>query len=77
MCFIWGDAIRHPPEGLEEELKGDLKGLASLGTARFPLSLVFSPSPSEFYLESPYNSGKERNVAESLRHRVRSHRHLW
>ena len=45
VCFIWGDAIRHPPEGLEEELKGDLKGLASLGTARFPLSLLFSLLP--------------------------------
>lgn len=45
VCFIWGDAIRHPLEGLEEELKGDFKGLASLGIADFPLNLLFSLLP--------------------------------
>lgn len=39
--FFAGDTVRHRPVGLEEELKGDLKGLASLGMARFPLNLLF------------------------------------
>lgn len=67
MCFIWRDAIRHPPEGLEEELKGDLEGLASGDSTFSSESFVFSSSsPSEFYLESPAGEREECSRVPAL-----------